>query len=323
MNKRKIILIYLLTTFFTLELSAQKKNSEIHFGNQNSIVYDVCFSKSGNALFVAEDNIINVYKTETQELITQFDIVHKNQIISIDISKDSSILISGGKDSLVVIWNLLNGGVLKILDYHKGIVTSVKISPDKRLIASGSTDNKVIIYDLIDEKIVYTFSDHKDDITAVDFSPNNSIIASSGADNNINLYDLENGKLITTLTEHKDWVRDVSFSPDSSRLISCGDDSKIIIWEIANLDNIKSTAVKQGFNWLLSSNFTIDSKAYAAAGVSGEIKIYTIFSELHYKLKVPINKVVFSPDINQLKLVMATRGKGVILLNSNDMKYKD
>lgn len=323
MNYKKIILIYLLTVFFTFELSAQKKNPEIHFGNQNSIVYDICFSPNGNVLFVAEDNTINVYRTETQELITQFDTEHTKQIISIDISQDSSIFVSGGKDSLIVIWDLLNGGIKKKLSYHQGIVTSVKISPDNRLITSGSTDNKVVVYDIVDEKILYTFSDHKDDITAVDFSPNGEILASSSGDHNINLYNLKNGKLITTLSEHKDWVRDISFSPDSSKLISCGDDSKVIIWNIDNLDNIKSTVLKQGFKWLLSSNFNNNSEAYVVAGLEGKIKIYTRFVEVRYNLKAPINKAIFVPDETQLKIIMATRGKGVILLYSKDMKYKD
>lgn len=323
MNKKKSILIYLLTVLCAIELIAQKKNPEIHFGDKNSIVYDISFSESGNTLFVAEDNIINVYRTETQELITQFDIEHTKQIMSIDISKDSSIFVSGGKDSLIVIWDLLNGCIKKKLSYHKGIVTSVKISPNKRFIASGSTDNKIIVYDIIDEKILYTFSDHKEDITAVDFNPNGEMLASSSGDNNINLYNLENGKLITTLSEHKDWVRDISFSPDSSKLISCGDDSKIIIWDINNLDNVRSTILKQGSKWLLSANFNKTSEAYVVADFSGKIKIYTRFAEPRYNLKVPINKVIFSPNETQLKIAIATRGNGVILLNSKDMKYKD
>jgi WD40 repeat protein len=323
MNNKKIILIYLLVVIFAYKLNAQKKNPEIHFGNQNSLVYDICFSESGNALFVAEDNIINVYSTETQELITQFDIEHTKQVMSIDISNDSSIFVSGGKDSLIVIWDLLNGGIKKKLSYHNGIVTSVKISSDNRLIVSGSTDNKVIVYDIIDEKILYTLSDHKEDITAVDFNPNGKILASSSGDNNINLYNLKNGELITTLSEHKDWVRDISFSPDSSKLISCGDDSKVIIWNIDNLDNIKSTVLKQGFKWLLSSNFNNNSDAYVVAGLSGKIKIYTRFAEVRYNLKAPINKVIFASDESQLKIAMATRGKGVILLYSKYMKIKD
>lgn len=320
MNNTKIILIYLLSIFFTFDLIAQKKNPEIHFGNQNSIVYDICFSQSGYALFVAEDNCINVYRTGTHELITQFDIEHTMQILSIDISQDSSICVSGGKDSLVIIWDLNSGSIIKKLSYHKGIVTSVKISSDQRFIASGSTDNSVIVYDILNEEILYTFSDHKDDITAVDISPNCNIVASSGGDKIINLYDLRNGKHITTLSGHNDWVRDISFRSDNSKLISCGDDSKVIIWNINNFDNIKSTVLKQGSSWLLSSSFYSNGEAYVAAGLSGKLKIYTDFAEHSYNLKAPINKVVFSPDKNQLKLAIATRGKGVILLYSKDMK---
>ena len=127
---------------------------------------------------------------KNNELLNEFKNGHKNRILSIDISNDSTLLVSGGRDSLIVVWNFTENEVITTLKYSKGIVTCVQI-----------------------------FTEHSDVITSVEFSPDGSLLATSGGDGMVNIYDVKGKKLITSLSDHGDWVREVSFSKDSTRLI--------------------------------------------------------------------------------------------------------
>jgi WD40 repeat protein len=300
--------MFILFIFLVLVMRgfSQKDKDFIVFNTDSKIIYDICFSDNGKVLVIADNKTIKAYSTEENGLITEFKGGHKEQILSIDISEDSTLLISGGNDSIINIWDFFTNQILKTLKYHKGIITVVKISPSRKYLASGGTDCKVIIYDLDKNHIINEFNDHKDDITSIAFNPNSTMLASASADETIKIYDLISRKLITSLTGYKNWVRDLSWSSDGTELISCGDDSKI------------------GVGWLLSIQFNEDNKTYSTGGINGRAWIITPFSKYGAKIKYPINKIIFKPDEKiYLTIALATRGKGVILVSANNMDLKN
>jgi WD40 repeat protein len=322
--KKKIFMAFAFLSSLFIGYS-QKGNAPIVYKTNNDIIYNICFTEKGGVLGIADDNTIKAYSTNSQGLLYEFKNGHKSQILAIDISKDSTLLVSGGKDSTMVIWDFVNKKILKSLTYQKGIITSVKISPDRRYLASGGTDNKVYLYDLEKNEVVHEFTDHVDDITSVKFSPDGTLLATASGDNTIKIYDVKNIKLLASLTGHKSWVRDISFSGDGTRLISCGDDSRIIEWNITNIQNIRVlNNSKIAFCWILSVAFNNDSKSYAYGDFNGNTIIDTPFSRYKINFNVPINKVIFKPNENDvLEIAIATRGKGVFLINAKDMKLKE
>ncbi len=208
------------------------------------------------------------------------------------------------------------------LNYHKGIVTSVKLSPDSRYLISGGSDKKVYLYDLIKNEIIHEFSEHTDDITSVAFSPDNKTFTSASGDHLISVYDINNG-IIASLEGHKNWVRDISFSSDSTKLFSCGDDSKVIIWDISNKNNITiKESARPCSNWLLSIDINENSKTYVSGGMYGSVIIVCNSRTYITPINKPITKVLFKPDEGVLlKVALATRGKGVILIDADKLFF--
>lgn len=302
---------------------SQESYLPVVYKTDNENIYDICFTPKGGILAIADGNTIKAYSTNSQELVSEFKNGHKGQILTIDISKDSTLLVSGGKDSTIVIWDFINRKILKSLTYQKGIITSVKISPDQRYLASGGTDNLVYLYDLGKNEIVNKFEDHTDDITSVKFSPDGTILATASADHKINIYELKNSKLLTSLTGHKSWVREISFSGDSTKLISCGDDSRVITWDVTDINDIcivKNSKATSG--WILSIAFNMDSKTYALGGINGKAIIKTQFGDFSTNIHAPINRIIFKPNEGPyLKIAIATRGNGVIFIESKNMKW--
>ena len=318
---KKISFLLGLLYFIIVNTNAQKNKTFYKFPTKENIIYDICFTENGGAIGIADDKSIKVYSMETNELIREFSNGHNGQILSIDISNDSTKLVSGGKDSTVVLWDFKEGKLLKSLKCNS-IITSVCISPNSQYLAYGGSDNKVFVYDIADNNIINTLSEHFDDITSIAFSPDGNYIATSSGDKLINIYG--NGSLITILSGHKDWVRDISFDSDGTKLISCGDEGKIITWDISNINNPKIiNESKHGFNWLLSIDFNKDDKTYAFADFKGNAEIIGRFGGYKTNIKAPINKILFKPNKDiYLKIAIATRGKGVLVIDAKNMKSK-
>jgi WD40 repeat protein len=284
----------------------------------------MCFTYKGTALAVTDTTSVKIFSTQTGDLINEFSNGHKRQILTIDISKDSTMLVSGGKDSTVVIWNIVSGEILKSLSFHKAIITSVQFSPDCNFLLSGDSDGKAILYDVKQERVVREFKDHKRDITAVEFSPDGKLIATAGGDKLIYLYETGNLVLTASLTGHRDWIRDISFSSDSKKLISCGDDSKVFQWHLGSMKVIKNTRLSKGFiNWITGVDYNIDNLSYAYCCLNGNVFIVTPFSKYKTRIKGPVNKIFFKPsEGSYLKVAVATMKSGVLIIDARNMKTK-
>jgi WD40 repeat protein len=301
---------------------ARKKSEYRVLRTDSKIVYGICFTNKGGALAIADNETIKVYSTNEDLLLNEFKNGHTRQIISLSVSGDSTLMVSGGKDSTIVLWDFVNARVLKRLRYHDGIVTSVHISNDRKYIVSGGTDRIVFIYDIESDRVIRGFSDHSDDINSVKFSHDGNWIASAGSDKIVNIYSTTELRLVASLVGHKGWVRDIAFSHDSTRLISCGDDSRLITWRFRKATGITlEKSIKAGSSWVLCTDTHPDGRTYATGDINGVIKVFTLYGRYTWKTGVPVNKVLINPgNGSMINLAIATRGKGVLLLGAEEMK---
>ena len=320
MNKI-IALIFSSIILFEFGYSQKVKSFET-FNTESKSIFDFCFTKKGGAIVIADNQSVKLFSVKNKSLLRAYNNGHKDRILAIDISKDSSLIVSGGRDSTIVLWDLISGKVLKTLRYQKGIISSLKISADCKYLVSGGSDKNVFLYDLKNNKILYELGKHSDDITSVAFSPDCKTIAATCADHFIYLYAVESGKLISKLEGHTNCVREAIFSADSSKLISCGDDSKVIFWNITDLHSpMIAIDFRIGKNWILSVDLNQDNKTYVTGNINGKALIFSQFKTYKLKLGIPINKILFIPNKGPfLKVVAATQGKGVFLVDAINMK---
>jgi len=318
---KQLFILIGLSCLTLMSFSPRKGNCPYTFQTDRKIIYDICFTRNGGAIGITDGNVIKLYSTCTKEIIGCFDNGHNKQVLSIDISDDSLLLVSGGRDSLLILWDLINQKQLRSLRYE-GIITTVSFSPDNRYIAIGGSADKVFVYDINKHEVLYIFSDHTNDITSVSFSPDGRYLATSGGDKLIYIYSVQNGEMLTILTGHTNWVRSISFSLDGTRLISCGDDSRVILWKISDMKNptiIEKS--KEGFHWLLSADINEDNRTIAFGDLKGSVVIITRFLKYKMKIKYPVNRILFKPEekIN-LIVAVATSGKGVMLIDAQHIK---
>lgn len=322
--------VSLLMAFLTLfSVSAQNIRhvfeQDEKIGDFGGMVYDLCFSASGKALYIPQGNEISIYDVSTRGLIKKMGKGHTKPILALDLSGDSTILASGGLDSLILIWDIQTAKKIESLNYNHGIVTTLSLNPRNNLLASGSTDKSVSVYDLKERKIVYILDNLGGEINAVKFSPDGLLLVVATQEKQVRLYNAVNGKLIAGLAGHKNGVRDLCFNKSGTQLFSCGDDSRLITWDLRNLNLIRIINTESyGSDWLLSVDVNKDTDAQVVAGLDTKITVINNYGKFRRKTGVSVNKVIFRPGMGDiLHLAVATRGKGVFLIDTMKFDKRD
>jgi WD40 repeat protein len=62
------------------------------------------------------------------------------------VSGDGGVVVSGGDDGVVCVWNGGSGALRHRLEGHKGVVLGVAVSGDGRVVVSGGSDGKVLVW---------------------------------------------------------------------------------------------------------------------------------------------------------------------------------
>ena len=313
-----LLKIYVVLLLFSQGILAQESNQPKvnKVLTSSDIIFDMCFAQNGEMLVIPDNSEILIYSFEQDSIIRKFIGGHNGVIQSVDLSTDNRFLVSAGRDGTVVLWDYINGTILKKMKYHSGVVTSVKFDDKGNYIASGGADKSVVIYDITEQKIISRLTESKKDISKVVFSNSGDYLITSGEDRVIRVYETKQWVKKDSLVGHKSWVRDLTFSENDSIIISCSDDKKMIFWQNTG-DNFQlMKKVKNGKSWLLSIDVREGGLATLTGTFKGNLLIESPINSFKWKTKYPINKALFIPNSGyQVKVVAATFGNGVMILN--------
>jgi WD40 repeat protein len=132
---------------------------------------------------------------------------HSAAVQCIAFSPDGRLLISGGYDQQVLVWDVVDGRLLCAFPAQESIAISIAFQPGGELVATGDADNVVRLWRLA---------------PAVLRSEPLSVEESSGV-----------VQLCVELCGHTRVVAMVRFSPDGRRLYSASMDETIREWDVA------------------------------------------------------------------------------------------
>jgi COMPASS component SWD3 len=174
-------------------------------------------------------SVIKVRNIKTEKLVKSPS-YSKDFTHALAISNDGKILVGGGKDAQVKIWDFKTRD-LTMAFKHKDTVRSVAISPDNLTVVSGSSDETVKVWDLQTRKIKFTLKGHKCWVYGVVISPDGNYIFSCSSDKTIRVWDLHTGKCVSILTGHTELIHFLVVSSDGKTLVSSSRDKTIKIWQ--------------------------------------------------------------------------------------------
>ncbi len=164
---------------------------------------------------------------------------HVGKISSAVLSPDGSLLLSGGWDSQMKLWEVTTGR--EVQTYQTGNVDSVEFSPDgsKALIAVG---NIVKLLELNTGRELWSY---KGGSCPAVFSPDGKRVFSQKewSGKPIMVLDAKNGAELRTFHSKKipQNIRQMIFSPNNkNRLLSIGDYKEMFLWDIKSGEKVKT-----------------------------------------------------------------------------------
>lgn len=207
---------------------------------------DQQYLASGHIGFTAVDTAIRIWQIDRGKVAYTLK-GHGWEVTAIAFSSDGRILVSGGADSAIMIWNwraekrlrTLNrpddffGSLASWFDQSKGIIWAIAISPDDKIIASGGSDQPIYLWNLETGKLEKSLTDHEGYVSCLAFSPDRQTLASGGQDNTIRIWNYHTGELLQTLN-HLGTVKSLAFSSDGQTLVSGSWDRTVKIWHFAS-----------------------------------------------------------------------------------------
>ena len=233
-------------------------------------------------------------------------------------SPTGALLVSGGADEKVRLWDPREGKLVKTLDGHTSWVRAVAVSPDGQLIASGGGDGTVRLWNVeTGAPHVAPLDDHLYPVTSVAFSPDDELLASGGEDGLVRLWRTGTGEPVELPESTRGRnIRSLTFSPDGQLLAIAREDETIEIWDPCN--GRRTDRSLTGHTYIVTSlAISPDNTVLAAASLDASIRLWNLvtgkpaWQPLNPHQSPPAS-LAFSPDG---ALLAAADGKVVRLWN--------
>ena len=273
----------------------------------------LCFSTDSSIIAGSyEDGIIQVWKTDTGELVRKIKLGFNNKIHSLSISPDRKLLagIESGKQH-VILWNIGpdSDGHAKPFIYavDGNFYDGTSFSPDGKAIAVGGRNMNIISLEGDGHEIIAWPRELAEYVQSVDFSPDGKYLAYGTAMHNLGVRNVNSQELMLQNSHHRA-IMHVGFTADGKSLMSLSEDEI----KVSNLGRGNSpwsySGKEAGWNDVAAVMDGHDSIALADGDT---LVIWNLVTTLRTKLdqhthQGPINDIAYSKKFN---LLASTGGK--------------
>lgn len=274
---------------------------------------------------------------------------HTAGVNALAYSVDGRYLVSGGKDSLVIVWDFAsgNGQPRSLIRAHQAEVRAVAFSPDGKVIASADAANQLVFTDADTGSPLYqaqaTIGD-TDGITALAYSHDGTKLAIAASQKSqsqegkptidpiIVVWDVAaNRELLflnnATLAGHSGTITSLAFDPTNpNRLASGGSDGRIFYWDLSDPTFLFPSSPLSGhLGGVTSLAFSPGGERLASGSTDNNIIIWdpgvSLMAAQPILLRTlvghtgTVNSLAFSPD--GARLVSGASDRQVLLWDVN------
>ncbi|KAJ1977984.1 beta transducin [Dimargaris verticillata] len=159
-------------------------------------------SPSGTHFAVGYHNgSIRVYDATTHTMAVTFN-GHRSAVSALAFDRSSTLLVSGARDTDVILWNVLAESGVCRLRGHKDQITALSFlyahQTDATHIVSASKDTLVKLWDLDTQHCVETLVRHRSEVWALAVHPSQPLLVTGSADSGIRVWQINEANLQAT-----------------------------------------------------------------------------------------------------------------------------
>lgn len=239
------------------------------------VVTALAVDPAGNFLAVAgDDKAIRIVRASDFVEIAVLK-GHRDLIRTVDFRGDSKILVSGGNDGSLILWNLAQGYREAGRVDDLPAICSAKFSPSGKQIAVVGFSADLMIFGG-DAKPLRLRCDCNDLRSCV-YDRLGKQLAVVGRSGHVHLFDAQSGEFLNDFDLHAGRIRDCDFTQDGEHLVTVGEDGAAILF------NLKKAEVVRRIDLLPCKLFAlsrITETQMAVAGSDNRIRVVDFESGL-------------------------------------------
>ena len=191
------------------------------------VVHGIALSADGKRLAAADwKGLVVIRDFKSGAKLREF--AHGATVHGVAFSADGQLLISGGVDKKLRLWNVEKDKLERLMEGHTGTIGCVAFAKDgKRAFSAsysglGDTDNTIRFWDVQSGKELAKLEvgGEGQALTTAAFSADGRRALTGHENGEVRLWDLDSKKKLTTFREHKHLISAVAFSPDGRYALS-------------------------------------------------------------------------------------------------------
>lgn len=182
------------------------------------------------------------------------------------------VLVTGGADQAVRLWNLENGRLVGTFEAHAGPIRAVAVSPDGGRIAAAAENGMAQVWEAASGELLLTLAGHAAPATSVAFSPDGTTLATGSEDHTVVLWDARDGARRHVLEGHTEAVTCLAFDPEGLTLATGSADNTVALWSVET--GALETSFECHVNDVLAVAFSPDGSMLATGGRDSTARIW-------------------------------------------------
>lgn len=244
-------------------------------------------------------------------------------IETIAISHDGRLVVTGGAEGSVQVWELAGRTLLR--RFQHGIdniwdspgVTALAITPDGRYVLSAGGDYRIRLWDLHNGRCRRILSGHERSVVAIAVTRDGQRVISGGFDSDIRIWSLRTGRTIRVLRGHSGIVLALTFTADGRHAVSGANDSTVRLWELSRGQSIRTL---RDPSFVKTVSMTADGACVLTGSEDGGLKMWDIVGSraaaLDERGQSWAIAIAFSPD--RRRIILGASDGTIRLLKTSD-----